>query len=245
MKQITEENVDVIVTYGTPAGLAAKQATQSIPIVDGAMGDPLRTGLVKSLSHPEANLTGVSLGWAQGIPGKCLELLVEVTPKLVAVSFLVKLSNPNDREYAKEIEKSAEKLGLRVRIIDVESRADLDRAFARAKAESQAIVVSADPVMTNSIDHIIRSAAANKLPAIYTLADFAYQGGLIAYGQSLKAVSRKAAEYVDRILRGSKPSELPVEQFSEYALVVNLQTAKALGITVPESILLRADEVIR
>ena len=245
MREVVASKVDVIVTFGTPAGIAAKQATDTVPIVDAVMGDPLRTGLVASLARPGGNLTGLSLGWAQGLPGKWLELLQETLPRLVSVAVIANLDNLNEQALVKELQMVAPTLRLKLRIIDVREPEAFEGALEQARRQAQALLVLADPANKGPFSQVVALIATHRLPAMYVLRDFVDAGGLIALGPDLAPLWRRAAEYVDKILKGAKPANLPVEQSSHYVLVVNLKAARALGITIPESILLRADEVIR
>jgi putative ABC transport system substrate-binding protein len=245
MAEVIGQKIDVLVTYSTPAGIAAKKATTTIPIVDAVMADPIGTGLVKSLARPDGNLTGLSLGWSEGIGGKWLELLQETVPHLSTVAVI---ANPDDithRGLVHELEAVAPLLRLKLKIVDLREAGMLDRAFKQARRQAQAVLVLPGPVAMGQRQTITSLAAKHRLPAIYALREFADAGGLMAYGPELTIMFRRAAEYVDKILRGAKPGDLPIEQPTQYALVVNLKTAKALGLTIPESILLRADEVIR
>ena len=245
MREVVASKVDVIVTFGTPAGIAAKQATDTVPIVDAVMGDPLRTGLVASLARPGGNLTGLSLGWTQGLPGKWLELLQETLPRLVTVAVIANLDNPNEQALVNELQIVAPTLRLKLRIIDVRQPEAFEGALEEARRRAQALLVLADPANKGSFPQVVSLIAKHRLPAIYVLRDFVDAGGLIALGPDLAPLWRRAAEYVDKILKGAQPANLPVEQSSHYVLVVNLKAARALGLTIPEWILLRADEVIR
>ena len=245
MREVLAAKVDIIVTFGTPAGIAAKQATNTVPIVDAVMGDPLRTGLVASLARPGGNLTGLSLGWAQGLPGKWLELLQETLPRLSTVAVIANLDNPNEQTLAKELQTAAPVLRLKLEIIDVREPGAFESALEQARRQAQALLVLADPANKGPFPQVTALVAKYRLPAIYVLRDFADAGGLMALGPDLAPLFRRAAEYVDKILRGALPADLPVEQSSHYVLVVNLKAARGLGLTIPQSVLLRADEVIR
>jgi putative ABC transport system substrate-binding protein len=245
MREVVASRVDIIVTFGTPGGIAAKQATHTVPIVDAVMGDPLRSGLVASLARPGGNLTGLSLGWSQGLPGKWLELLQETLPRLVTVAVIANLDNPNEQALVNELQIVAPTLRLKLRIMDVREPAAFDGALQQSRRQAQALLVLADPANKGPFSQVVALIATHRLPAIYVLRDFVDAGGLIALGPDLAPLWRRAAEYVDKILKGAQPANLPVEQSSQYVLVVNLKAARALGITIPESILLRADEVIR
>ncbi len=245
MADVLGRKVDVLVTSGTTAALAAKNATSTVPIVVGAMGDPLRTGLAASLAHPGGNLTGLSLGYAEGMTGKWLQLLQETVPRLSTVAVIVNPDNPIARDLAEEVETIAPARAVKLLLIEARDPKTLARAFEQARRKAQAVLVMPDPVITAHRGQVTALAAKYRLPAMYTLRDFVDVGGLMAYGPDFAVAWRRAAEYVDKILKGAKPADLPIEQPTKFELVVNLKTAKALGITIPESILLRADEVIR
>ena len=245
MAEVLQRGVDVLVTYTTPAALAAKNATSTIPIVVAAMSDAVRSGVTTSLAHPSSNVTGLSLGFDKALGGKWLELLREMVPGLSTVAVL-SANNPITRGLASDLEQIASTSGVKLRLIEVREAEGLERAFRQAARQSQAAVVLPDPIVYSAhLDQVTGLAAKNRLPAIYYLRDFAVAGGLMAYAPNYAMVYARAADYVDRILKGAKPADLPIEQPSHYELVVNLKTARALGITVPESILLRADEVIK
>jgi len=246
MTEVLGTKVDVLITYGTPAAMAAKHATSTIPIVDAAMADPVASGLVTSLAHPGGNFTGLSLAWAGGMAGKRLELLQETVPHLASVAMITGADDPQVfREMAKEVEKLAPTRGIKVRHIEVRDAAALDRAFKQARKEAQALLVPGGLFMFEHRREATALAAKYKLPAIYPVRDYVEAGGLMAYGTDIGILFRRAADYVDKILRGAKPGDLPIEQPTKYELVVNLKTAKTLGIVMPESILLQADEVNR
>jgi len=244
MAEVLERKVDVLVTYGTEAAVAAKHATSTVPIVVAAMGDPVRSGVAASLAHPGGNLTGLSMGFAEGMAGKWLELLQETVPRLSTIAVIANPS-PIARDLAKELEALAPRRGLKLRLIEVREPGALDRAFAEAARNAQAVLVLPDPAISAHRGQITALAAKYRLPAMYYIRDYVDAGGLMAYGSDLSVLNRRAADYVDKILKGAKPGDLPIEQPTQFELVVNLKTAKALGIAIPESILLRADEVIR
>jgi putative ABC transport system substrate-binding protein len=243
--EVIERKVDVLVTFGTQAALAAKDTTNTVSIVGVAMGEPLRTGLASSLARPGANLTGTSVGWAEGIGGKWLELLQEAVPRLSTVAVIANSDSPIARDLAKELQAIAPTRGLKLRFIEVRDPAALDRAFEHLGRTAQAILVLPVPIMSAHRGQITALAAKYRLPAIYYLRDFVDAGGLMAYAPDLAVQWRRAADHVDKILRGAKPADLPIEQPTQWSLIINLKTAKTLGIPFPESILLRADEVIR
>ena len=245
MVEVIGRKVDVLVTYGTPAAIAAKKATSEVPIVVAVMGNPIGTGLAQGLARPGGNLTGLSLGWGEGIGGKLLELLQESVPRLTTVAVIANPQNPVDRDLIKELKGVAPARRLKLRIIEARDAEALDRAFEQAGHQAQAVVVIPDPVFLAHVQKITALAARHRLPAMYGQREFTDAGGLMAYGPNRTVMFRRAADYVDKILKGTRPNDLPIEQPTKFELVINHKTAKALGITIPESILLRADEVIR
>ena len=245
MAEVAGRNVDVIVTYSTSGAIAARNATHAIPIVAAIMGDPVGTGLAVSLARPGGNLTGLSAGYAQGMASKWLELLHETVPRLTTVALVENPDNPWHRSNARELQSTAPTRHLKLLVIDLRAPEELDRAFDQARRGAQAVVVLSDPFILANKQRVIALAAKHRLPAIYNLRDFVDAGGLIAYAPDFAVMFRRAADYVDKILKGAKPGDLPIEEPTRYVLVVNLNTAKVLGITIPQSILLRADEVIR
>jgi putative ABC transport system substrate-binding protein len=245
MAEVIGRKVDVLVTYSTPAALAAKKATRTVPIVSAVMGDPVGTGEAQSLARPGENLTGLSLGWGQGIGGKWLELLQEMVPRLSRVAVLSNPDNPVSVSLAKELEAMAPTLRLRVRVLEARARNAFGAAISQAHREAQAMIVLPDPVSVGHRQEVAALAARYRVPTVYWAAEYVYSGGLIAYGVDHGRLFRRAADYVDKILKGANPAELPIEQPTQYVLVVNMKAARALGLTMPESILLRADEVIR
>jgi len=242
--EVIDRKVDVLVTYGLPAAIAAKKATSSIPIVVAVMPDPIRSGLVASLARPGGNLTGMSAG-DPALNGKMLELLQEAVPRLSTVAVIANPSNAMSRDVAKDLETVAPARGLKLHILELRGPEGLDPAFERARRRAGAVVVIGEPITIEHRARVTALAARHRLPAIYLDRWYVKAGGLMAYGPDLSAMWRRTAEYVDMILRGAKPEDLPIEQPTRYVLSVNLKTAKALGITIPESILVRADEVIR
>ena len=242
---VLERKVDVLVTYGTQAAVAAKNATTTVAIVGVAMGEPLRTGLTTSLARPGHNLTGLSAGYAEGLGGKWLQLLREAVPRLSTVAVITNPDNPVGQAQAKEIEAIAPTMGLKLWPIEVRRLATLDHAFEQAGRNAQAVLVLPSVITTAHRWQVTALAAKHRLPTIYYLRDYVDAGGLMSYGSNFAVQWRRAADYVDKVLNGAKPGDLPIEQPTQYELIVNLKTAKALGITIPESILLRADEVIR
>jgi len=245
MTEVIGRKVDVLVTWSTPAAIAAKNATSTIPIVVAAMGDPIGSGLAASLSHPEGNLTGLSMGFSEGMVGKWLELLQETVPRLSAVAVVGNPDNPLVRELASELKTVAQHRGLKLEFIEVHESGALDATFRQARRKAQAVVLLPDPIVSAQREQVTALAAKQKLPATYWVRDFVDAGGLMSYAPSEVVMFSRAADYTDKILKGTKPADLPIEQPTQYQLVVNLKAAKALGISIPESILLRADEVIR
>jgi putative ABC transport system substrate-binding protein len=236
--------VDVIVTQG-PAVLGARAMTGSIPVVFGFSGDPVEAKLVESLGRPGGNLTGLSL-LALELVGKRLELLKEALPGLTRVAILANPSHPGEQAELKASQTAASRLGLTVQYLPVRAVSDFDAAFdAIARERAEAIVAFPDALMMRQAKAIAAFAAKRRIPAVSGWAQFVVDGNLMTYGPNLEESYRYiATHYVDRILRGAKPADLPVEQPTKFELVINLKTAKALGLTIPQSILLRVDEVI-
>ena len=245
MSDVLARKIDLLVTYSTSGALAAKNATKTVPIVVAGMGDPVGTGIAASLSRPGGNLTGVSLQWGEDLSGKWLELLQETVPKASTIAVISNPDSPVVRKLVTDLQRIAQRRGVKVRFEDVREPAALAGAFKRARQTAQAGLVLADPLTVDARREITALAAAHRLPTLYVLRDFMDTDGLMAYGVDNRIVFRLAAEHVDKILRGARPADLPIEQPTQFSLVVNLKTARALGITIPESILTRADEVIR
>ena len=245
MAEAVHRQVDVLVTYGVPAGLAARKATGTIPIVDAIMNDPVREGLAASLAQPGGNFTGLATGWTEGFSGKWLELLQEASPQLASVAVTINPNNRYNQVLAEDIKTVAVSRGLKVHFIELRSPEALDGAFEEARRKAKAVIVLGEPFTLKDPSHVAALLAKLRLCAIYPNREFIEAGGLMMYGPDFRVMFRRAADCVDKILRGAKPSNLPIEQPTQYLLVVNLKTAKALGITIPESILVRADEVIR
>ncbi len=245
MAEVVARKVDVIVTYGTPGAVAAKKATTTIPIVVASMGDPIGTGLATSLARPGGNLTGLSMALVEGLGGKWLEMLQDTVPRFTTVAVIMNPDNPVERDLAKELETIAAARHLKLRIIGVRDADAVEGALEQARQQAQAFVVFADAIIVRKPRQITEFAARHRLPAMYVMREFVDVGGLMAYGPNVSEMFRRAAVYVDKILKGTNPADLPIEQPTKFELVVNLKTAKALGITIPQSILLRADEVIR
>jgi len=236
---------DVIVTWGTPATLAAKNATNTIPIVMAASGDPVGTRLIAGLARPGGNITGLS-SHNPGLEAKRLELLKELVPKLSHVAVLWNPANPLHDGLVREVKDTASQLGVRLELVGVKGSTEFDAAFATMKKKRpDALIVEPDNIFYFHSKRIVDFATKSRLPAVFTHREFADAGGLVVYGANYSALFRRAAIYVDKILKGAKPADLPVEQPTKFELVINLKTAKALGLTIPQSLLLRADEVIQ
>jgi putative tryptophan/tyrosine transport system substrate-binding protein len=236
--------VDIIVGSGTPANQAAKDATATIPIVIASSGDPVKTGLVASYAHPGGNLTGFS-SLAQGLSGKRLQLLTEAVPGVSRVAVLGNPANPVVAVTFSELPTAAQSLGVRLQILEVQDPGEFEGAFeAAAREGAEALITELDPLIGNYRTPIVELAAKHRLPAMYPIADFAQAGGLMAYGVTLSDLYRRAAGFVDKILKGTKPADLPVEQPMTFDFVVNMKTAQALGITFPNEIMLQVTEVI-
>ena len=235
--------VDVIATSGTAAAAAAKQATSVIPIVFALAGDPVGTGLVASLALPGGNATGLSLQ-VTDLGGKRLELLREVVPSLRRLAILVNVGNPATLLEMSETEVQARTLGLEVVRLDIRRSEDIGPAIDALKGRAEALYVASDPLMNGNRVRIKTLALGARLPTVCGLRDFVEVGMLMSYGPSYPDFFRRAADFVDKILRGAKPGDIPVEQPTKIELAINLKTAKALGIDVPATLLARADEVI-
>jgi putative ABC transport system substrate-binding protein len=242
--ELVQSNVDVIVTGGTAAAKALKAATRQIPIVVAIIGDPVAAGLVENLARPNGNLTGFSIV-APELGGKRLELLKEVVPNVSAVAVLLNAKNPQSQIELKEMRTAAEAMGLKLTPAEISPDVALDDAFAAIdRAAVQALVVLTDPILFSQRKQTVGLAHSHKLPAMYFFQGFVEDGGLMSYGPSDADLFHRAAGYVDRILKGAKPGDLPIEQPTKFELFINLKTAKALGINIPESFLVRADHVI-
>ena len=240
---LVELNVDVICTAGTPATLAAKQATRTIPIVFGRAAFPERTGLVTSLARPGGNLTGVTFIGPEY--GKRLEVLREVSPKISRVSLLFNDHNTASVLAMKETLEWAKTLHVAIDTHGVHDRASLDTALAAIRrGRSDALMTTADPLLASYGPLIVEVASGRQLLAMYGDREYVVGGGLMFYGTSTTDMWRHAAIYVDRILKGAKPGDLPVEQPTKFELVINMKTARSLGLTIPPAVLLRADQVI-
>jgi len=235
--------VDVIVTWGTASTIAAKQATSVIPVVAAAMGDPLGTGIVASLARPGGNITGLS-SLSPDLAGKRLELLREVVPGLRRLAIMCNADNPTGVLAMTQVQTAAGTLGLQVAVSEIRQLKDIGLAFDALKGDADALYICSDPVVFTNLVRINILAAAARVPTMHGRREYVEAGGLMSYGPNYPDLFRRAAEFVDKILHGAKSAELPVEQPTKFDLVINLTTAKALGLTVPETLLARADEVI-
>jgi putative tryptophan/tyrosine transport system substrate-binding protein len=245
LAELIRLKVDVIVTSSTPPTLAAKDATKTVPIVFVAVGDPVVSGLVASLARPGGNLTGLSI-LAPELSGKRLELLKEAVPRLSRVAILYNPANPATTPILKEIDAAAQALGLQLQSLEARNIKEFESAFqAATRGNAKALAVLVDPLFTSNRKRIVELATKNRLPAIYSWTEFVDDGGLMSYGPSFPDLFRRAATYVDKILKGRTPADLPVEQPMRFELIINLNAAKQIGLTVPPNLLVRADRVIR
>jgi putative ABC transport system substrate-binding protein len=241
--EIVRLKVDVIVTAGTTTVVAAKQATSTIPIVFAAAGDPVGTGLVGSLSRPGGNITGLS-NQATDLAGKQVELLRDVVPDLRRLAILANAGAPNALLEITEVQAAARRLGIEVITFEIRRAEDIAAAFEALGSRADALYVVIDPLINTNRIRINTLALSARLPTIHGFREYVEAGGLMSYGPSFSDLYRRAGDYVDKILRGAKPADLPVEQPTKFELIINLKTAKALGLNLPSSLLLRADEVI-
>jgi putative ABC transport system substrate-binding protein len=236
--------VGVIVVVGGTATKAAKQVTRTIPIVMSVVVDPVGSGLVPSLARPGGNLTGTSI-MATDLIGKQFELLREVVFKVSRMAFLWNPTNPSHAPAISYVKGAARSLGVQLQLLEARDPQEIDRAFAAVTREQAgALVVLPDAIFTNQVRQIAELAVQRRLPSIYGASEYAEAGGLVVYGANLLDLERRAATFVDKILKGAKPGDLPVEQPEKFELIINLKTAKALGLTIPPSLLQRADQVI-
>jgi putative ABC transport system substrate-binding protein len=235
--------VDLIVTYGTPSAAAAKKVTTAVPIVFAAAGDPVGTGLVASLARPGGNITGLSIQQTD-LAGKRLEILREAFPGLRTLGIVANSGSASAVIEMRETEAAASKYGLDVVKSEIRSLDDLEAAIEAFKGRAEALYFCPDPLLTTNRRRVVTLALGARLPAMFGFREYVEAGGLMSYGPNFPDLFRRAAEYVDKILRGVKPSDLPVEQPTKFDLVINSTTAKALGLKISEANLLRANEVI-
>ena len=242
--ELVRLNVDVILTTGTPAALAVKRATATIPVVIAGAGDPVGSGIVASLARPGGNVTGVS-AFNVEIYAKRVELLKELVPKLARIAGLFNMGNPVLPRQWKEVERAAQALGIRPQLLDVRRPEDLGRAFeAATRQRAGALVVALDGLTQANRRAIVDLAAKHRLPAIYGAEEFVRAGGLMSYATNRPDLYYRVASYVDKILKGAKPGDLPVEQPTKFELLINLKAARVIELTIPKPLLARADDVI-
>jgi len=240
--ELVRLKVDVIITAGAGSS-PAKKATATIPIVFAGSSDPVGTGLVSSLARPGGNITGLS-NIAQDLDGKRLELLKEAFPKVARVAFL--WQSPGGNRALTDMEAAAKALGLKLQSLPVRSLDDFESAFARTKREgAQALITAPSPLINTQRRQVLDFAAKNRLPAMYPTSEYVEAGGLMSYAPNEADLWRRAADFVDKILKGTKPAEIPVEQPMKFEFIVNLKAAKAIGLTIPPNVLVRADKVIK
>jgi putative ABC transport system substrate-binding protein len=240
--ELLRGKVDLIVTRGTPATQAAKKATATIPVVTTAIGDPLL--LVTSFARPGGNITGLS-SFTTELQTKRIELIREMVPGVARIAVLMNMGNAAFQSQWKETERAARLLGVEVQLFDVRRAEDFERAFeAAVKQRANALVVGQDALTQANGKHIVALAEKYRLPAIYFSSEYIDHGGLISYGVNYPDLYRRAASYVDKILKGAKPGDLPIEQPTKFDLIINRKTAKALGLRIPPALLARADRVI-
>ena len=243
--ELVRLKVDVIVTSGPVPTRSSKKATNTIPIVMAQAGDPVGSGFVTSLARPGGNITGLST-LAPEISGKRLEFLKETVPKLLRVAVFGTSTYPSNEQSLKETELAAGALGLKLQYVDILAPKDIDRAFREAsKGRADAVLVLTSPVFNSQRTQVITLAAKSRIPTIYPQSLFVEEGGLMTYGVNVADLYRRAATYVDKILKGARPGDLPVEQPTKFEFVINLKAAKQIGLTIPPNVLARADRVIR
>jgi ABC-type uncharacterized transport system substrate-binding protein len=246
LNDLVQEKVDLIVVSSTPGAVAAKATVKTIPVIFVGVADPVGIGLVHSLGRPGGHITGFSLSEEEGLVGKRLELFREAVPPVERLALMWNPAAPGVSLRLKEAQNAGARFNVTVRPFEVREAKELDGIFAAiTKEHLTRLMVLADPLTVRNRTHIVELAAKSRLPAIYPFLDFARAGGLMAYGPSVAELFRRAAAYVDKILKGAKPADLPVEQPTKFDLVINLKAAKALGLTVPRPVLARADELIQ
>jgi len=243
--ELVRLNCDVILTTGTEAAEASKNATKAIPVVMAFSGDAVRLGIVADLARPGGNITGLTSINAE-LSGKRLELLKEVVPRLSRVALLWSPGNPNTEYLLKETESAASSLRVAIQSVQVKLPNDFEKAFqAATKKRAQALMLGGGGFFSSHQKRIVELAAKNRLPGVYPNVQYVEAGGLMTYTEDRSEMFRRAAEYVDKILKGTKPADLPVERPKKFELVINLKTAKQIGLTIPPNVLVRADRVIR
>jgi putative tryptophan/tyrosine transport system substrate-binding protein len=243
--ELAKLKVDVLATLGTPATLAARRATTTIPIVMESLSDVVSAGLVPNLARPGGNLTGVS-GFAPELSGKRLEMIREILPQADRIAVFANRANPVTVSILSATEVAAQQMRMKLHVIDVRQLAQLGTAFETVRRErADALVLVADPLLFSARPQIIQLAARHRMPTVYETRLFPDAGGLLSYGPLAQERFERMAVYVDRVLRGAQPGDLPIEQPTKFELVINLKTAKALGLTIPQTLLQRADEVIQ
>ena len=243
--ELVRLKVDVIITAGPPVTRAVKEATATIPVVMAQDGDPVGNGFVASLARPGGNITGMSQLAAE-ISGKQLELLKETVPKLSRVAVLGTSTRPGNAQALKETELAAGTFGVRLQYLDVRGPKDIETAFREARqGRAGAVLVLQSPVFTSQRTQVAELAAKTRLPAIYPQTEYTEAGGFMCYGVNTPDLFRRAAYHVDKILKGAKPADLPIEQPTKFELVINLKAAKQIGLTIPPNVLARADRVIK
>jgi putative ABC transport system substrate-binding protein len=243
--ELVRLKVDVIVTTGPTSTRAAKEATSTIPIVMAFDSDPVGSGVVASLARPGGNVTGLS-SLAPELSGKQLELLKEIIPKISRIAVLGTSTQPGNAQALKEMEQAAASFGVQLQYRDVLAVKDIETAFrAASSGHADAVLVLTSPVLNSQRTQTVNLAARSRLPSVYFATEFVDDGGLMAYGVNFPDLFRRAATYVDKILKGAKPADLPVEQPTKFELIINLKAAKQIGLTIPPNVLARADRVIK
>lgn len=243
---LVKANVDIIVTGANPVIAAVKRATSTIPVVMAGSRDPVGSGFIASLARPGGNITGLTSDPSPEFQGKRLELLKEAVPRATRVALLSNPASPSAETYRKIVESVTQKLGMTLQVVGVSGRDEFEGAFAAiVRGQADAIVVDSDPLFFTARLQIVQLAAKHRLPGVYQAREFVEIGGLMSYGDNVANRFRRAAVYVDKVLKGANPAELPVEQATKFEFVLNLKTAQQLGLTLPPSILLRTDDVIQ
>ena len=243
--ELVSLKVDIIITCGPPSTRAAKQATVTIPIVTAQYPDPVGDGLVVSLARPGGNITGLAT-LAPEISGKLLELLKEIVPRLSRVAVLGTSTQPGNTQSLRETELAARAFGVKVQFLDILSPKDIESAFrAAGKGHADGVLVLQSPVINSQRAQVADLAVKSRLPGIFTQSEYVKAGGLVYYGANTVALFRRAPTFVDKILKGRKPADLPIEQPTKFELVINLKTGKQIGVTIPQRVLERADRVIK